>query len=139
MIEVNSNKVIRGPAFEISIQDDEYPKAFLDLEDPPQKLYLIGNPNALKPGLAIVGARRATPYGLSCAKHFASIAAKQNIVIISGGAFGCDSASHKAALRENKQTVAFLGGGCNEVYPPGNESLFQQIIDKNGAVVSEHD
>lgn len=139
MIEVNSNKILRGSAFEIFIDDDQYPKALLDLEDPPEKLYLIGNPNALKQGLAVVGARRATPYGLSCAKHFATLAARQNIVIISGGAFGCDSASHKAAVRENKQTVVFLGGGCNEVYPVGNERLFQEIIDKNGAIVSEHD
>lgn len=139
MKEVNLNKILRGQAFEISIKDDEYPQNLRDLEDAPEKLYLIGNPNALKPGMAVVGARRATPYGLSCAKHFASLAARQDIVIISGGAYGCDSASHRAALKENKQTVAFLGGGCNELYPARNAGMFQEIIDKNGAIVSEHD
>lgn len=138
MKEVNFNKSLRGLAFEIHVSDSEYPEYLKCLEDPPETLYVVGNPNAIKPGLAVVGARKATPYGLSCAKHFASLAARQDIVIISGGAFGCDSASHRAALKENKQTVAFLGGGCNELYPAGNAKMFQEIIDKNGAIVSEH-
>lgn len=139
MLKVTKNTVLRGDAFEIYPEDDEFPNALKILPDPPKKLYLIGNPNALKEGIAIVGARRATPYGLSCTKHFASIAARQGIVVISGGAYGCDSASHKAALKEGKQTVVFLGGGCNIIYPARNESMYQEIIDKDGAVVSEQD
>ena len=137
MLKVTKNTVLRGDAFEIYPEDDEFPNALKILPDPPKKLYLIGNPNALKEGIAIVGARRATPYGLSCTKHFASIASRQGIVVISGGAYGCDSASHKAALKEGKQTVVFLGGGCNIIYPARNESMYQEIIDKDGAVVSE--
>lgn len=139
MLEVNKNKFIKGQAFEIVPEDVEFPGALKILPDAPKKLYLIGNPHALKEGIAIVGARRATPYGLSCTKHFASIAAKEGIVVISGGAYGCDSASHRAALKNNGQTVVFLGGGCNEIYPPKNFNLYQEIVDKNGAIVSEED
>lgn len=139
MLKVNNNKFLRGDAFEIYPEDDEFPNALKVLPDAPRKLYLIGNPNALKEGIGIVGARRATPYGISCATHFGQIAARNNIVVISGGAYGCDSASHKAALKENKQTVVFLGGGCNEIYPPGNARMYQEVIDKQGAIVSEHD
>ncbi len=137
MLETNANTVLRGSAFEIYPEDDEFPNALKILPDAPKKLYLVGNPNALKEGIAIVGARRATPYGLSCTRHFASIAARQGIVVISGGAYGCDSASHKAALKEGKQTVVFLGGGCNIIYPTRNEKMYQEIIDKGGAIVSE--
>lgn len=137
MLEVNKNTYLVGPAFEIYPEDDEFPNALKVLPDAPKKLYLVGNPNALKEGIGIVGARRATPYGLSCTRHFASIAAKQDVVVISGGAYGCDSASHKAALKEGKQTIVFLGGGCNCIYPTKNLSMYQEVIDKNGAIVSE--
>ena len=137
MLEVKRKIVLDGPAFEIYPEDDEFPNALKVLPGAPKKLYLVGNPNALKEGIGIVGARRATPYGLSCTRHFAGIAARQGVVVISGGAYGCDSASHKAALREGKQTVVFLGGGCNVIYPPRNLSMYQEVIDKDGAIVSE--
>lgn len=139
MIQVNSNKALAGNAYEISINDEQYPSALRQLSDAPEKLYIVGNISALQEGLAVVGARKATPYGISCTKHFASIAVKNDIVIISGGAYGCDSASHRSALAANKPTVVFLGGGCNELYPIKNAKMFQEIIDKNGAIVSEHD
>lgn len=139
MKSINKNTILSGDAFEIYPEDDEFPKALKILPDAPKKLYLIGNPHALKEGLAVVGARKATPYGLTCTKHFARIAARQGIVIISGGAYGCDSASHRAALAEDKQTVVFLGGGCNQLYPANNERMFQKVIDTGGAIVSEND
>ena len=137
MLEVKSNIVLNGPAFEIYPEDDEFPNALKVLPDAPKKLYLVGNPNALREGIGIVGARRATPYGLSCTRHFAGIAARQGVVVISGGAYGCDSASHKAALKEGKPTVVFLGGGCNVIYPTRNLAMYQEVIDKDGAIVSE--
>ncbi len=116
-----------------------YPEALTVVSHPPQCLYLIGDPDALQEGLAVVGARKATPYGLSCARHFAGIAAERGIVVVSGGARGCDAAAHEAALAAHGKTVAFLGGGCDEIYPAENASLFQRIIDTGGAVVSERE
>lgn len=139
MLEVNKNKTLNGQAFEITTEDEEFPLSLKQIPDCPQKLYVVGNLNALKEGIAIVGARKATPYGISCAKHFASLAARQGIVVVSGGAYGCDSAAHRGAINAGGKTVVFLGGGVNQLYPPKNESLFQKIIDNNGAIVSEHD
>ena len=58
--------------------------------------------------------------------------------MVSGGARGCDAAAHAAALEEGGRTVAFLGGGCDRLYPAEHEGLFQRIVDEGGAVVSEH-
>lgn len=139
MKKVKSNTALKGDAFEIYPEDKQYPEQFRKLPDYPKKLYVVGNLSALREGLAVVGARKATPYGISCATHFASIAAKNGINIVSGGAFGCDSASHRAALSQKSSTIVFLGGGCNKIYPKRNLALFQKIIDNNGAVVSENE
>lgn len=128
---------LTGPRFEIQYTDDLFPEALRRIPDPPQCLYAIGNVSALCEGLAVVGARKATPYGLFCASHFASRAAERGITIISGGAVGCDCAAHQAALEKSGKTVVFLGGGCDELYPAKNRDLFQQIIDSHGVIVSE--
>ena len=129
---------IRGTRYEIARGTAGYPPAFELIPRPPKMLYVVGDPDVLREGLAVVGARRATPYGRSAAKLFAGMAAKRGITIISGGALGCDSCAHEAALDAGAKTVAFLGGGCNQVYPVHNTGLFQNIVDAGGAVVSEH-
>lgn len=129
---------LTGPRSELSYGNDTFPKALRLIPDPPEKIYLIGEAAALSEGLAIVGARKATPYGLSCARHFAGRAAERGITVISGGAVGCDSAAHEAALEKGGRTLVFLGGGCDELYPAKNRDLFQRIIDSHGAVASEY-
>lgn len=131
--------MLKGPRSIIARGEAGYPAAFEVVSSPPEHLYVIGDVTALQEGLAVVGARKATPYGLSCAEHFAGMAADRGIVIISGGARGCDGASHRSALAHGAQTVVFLGGGCDQVYPPENAGLFQDIIDNAGAVVSENE
>lgn len=114
-----------------------YPTILEDIEKPPLRLYVYGNKDAIKPGLAIVGARKATPYGLACAHRFASIAAKRGIPVISGGAIGCDQAAHKGALEVGGTTIAVLGSGADVAYPKRAKGLFEQIISNGGAVISE--
>lgn len=114
-----------------------YPESLMQIPKPPDRLYVVGNPEALQPGLAIIGARRATPYGRGCARRFARLAAEKGIVVISGGARGCDSESHRAALDAGGTTVVVLGGGCNQIYPAEHAGLFQSIVDGGGAVLSE--
>ena len=128
---------LRGVRSVIDAASADFPIALKEIPRPPGKLYVIGNPSALQPGLAVIGARKATPYGLSCARRFARIAAEKGVTIISGGARGCDSESHRAALDAGSPTVVFLGGGCDCVYPPEHFGLFQRIIDAGGAVASE--
>lgn len=115
-----------------------YPAAFEAVRNPPEKLYVLGDPAALVEGLAVVGARKATPYGLGCAERFSTMAARRGVVILSGGARGCDAQAHRAALAAGCPTVAFLGGGCDRLYPAEHEGLFQDIVNGGGAVVSEH-
>lgn len=127
-----------GPRFEIAKGAEGYPDALAALSDAPKMLYIVGDPEALQEGIAVVGARRATPYGRAAAELFAGRAAERGIVVVSGGARGCDAFAHEAALRNGGRTVAFLGGGCNNPYPSCNVGLFQRIVDGGGAVVSEY-
>lgn len=126
-----------GNRFEIYPNDEAYPDIFRELKQPPKCIYGIGNKASLTEGISIIGARKATPYGRSAAYHFAGIAAEKNICIISGGALGCDSEGHRAAVDRRKKSVVVLGGGCDAIYPKKNFSLFQAVIDNGGAVISE--
>lgn len=130
--------VLKGKRTVLCLGDAAFPPALAVLPLPPRTLYVIGSTDALQEGVAIVGARRATPYGKACAARFATVAALRNIVVISGGARGCDRAAHEATIEAGGATVAFLGGGCDRLYPPEHVGLFQRIIDHGGAVVSEH-
>ncbi len=118
--------------------DHGYPPAFEQVHHAPQKLYIVGNPEALQEGIAIVGARTSTPYGRGCARRFARLAAERGIVVISGGARGCDVEAHKAALEVSGRTVVFLGGGYDRPYPSEHAALFEEIALAGGAVVSEY-
>lgn len=129
---------LEGTRTVIERGDANYPESLENVDRPPHSLYVIGNADVLEGGLAVIGARRATPYGKSCAHRFARIAAEKGICIISGGARGCDSEAHRAALAASGPTLVVLGGGCDEVYPAENFSLFQRVIDEGGAVMSEH-
>ena len=130
---------LKGERHMLEIHGVGYPVELEDLSNPPEMLYVLGDPEALaSSGLAVIGSRRATPYGKSCARRFSSNAASRGVTIISGGAKGCDSAAHEAALDAGGRTVVFLGGGCNWIYPAANAPLFQRVIDNGGAVVSEY-
>ncbi len=132
-------KLIRGERHCIARGKAGYPAAFAGIPRPPAQLYVVGSLQALSEGIAIIGARKATPYGRGCARHFARMAAEQGVCVISGGALGCDSEAHRGALEAAGRTVVFLGGGCDRVYPARNLPLFQEIVDAGGAIVSEQD
>ncbi|WP_305296684.1 DNA-processing protein DprA [Parvibacter caecicola] len=136
---MTNGKVLAGPRFVLGRADAGYPVALRDVPRPPEVIYGVGNPGALTAGLAVVGARKATPYGRGCARRFAGRAAEAGVTIVSGGARGCDSEAHRAALAAGTPTVAVLGGGVDRLYPAENRELFQQIVDSGGAVISEHE
>lgn len=129
---------LSGPRYELERGAALFPMMLESIPNPPERLFIVGNPQVLTAGLAIIGARRATPYGRGCAKRFARLAAEKGIVVISGGARGCDSEAHRAALDAGAPTVVFLGGGCDSLYPAEHAGLFQSIVDAGGAIVSEH-
>ena len=113
---------LEGPRFELELGSSGYPKALANLARPPKRLYGVGCAGALSEGLAVVGARKATPYGRSCARRFATMAAERGVTVISGGARGCDAVAHEAALAVGAPTVAFLGGGCDRLSTAGSSS-----------------
>lgn len=122
---------------EIALGDPLYPSLLASITDPPKKLYVLGDPNGLGGGLAVVGARKATPYGISCARRFSFHAAQHGVPIVSGGARGCDAAAHRAALEAGGRTIVVMGGGLHKPYPAQHKALFHQILDSGGALVSE--
>ncbi|OGX24347.1 MAG: DNA protecting protein DprA [Omnitrophica WOR_2 bacterium RIFCSPHIGHO2_02_FULL_45_21] len=121
----------------ITLEDKEYPQNLKNIYDPPICLYLKGK---LKEedvlSLAIVGSRRASFYGASCAEKFAYELAGLGVTIISGLARGIDTQAHKGALKATGRTIAVLGSGLSCIYPPENKGLSEEIAER-GALLSE--
>ncbi|MDR2672340.1 MAG: DNA-processing protein DprA [Coriobacteriales bacterium] len=123
---------------ELLVSSRFFPKGFRHLSNPPSQLYVVGSVELLQsPQIAIVGARKPTPYGIDCARRFAIRAASVGITVVSGGAIGCDQAAHKGALEAGGKTVVVLGCGADVVYPRRAAALFAQIVATGGALVSE--
>lgn len=121
----------------ITLEDKEYPANLKNIYDPPICLYLKGKllqEDTLS--LAIVGSRRASFYGLSCAEKFAFALAELGITIVSGLARGIDTQAHKGALKAKGRTIAVLGSGLNCIYPLENKKLTEEI-SAQGALISE--
>ncbi len=117
--------------------DAAYPEILKQIYDPPKVLYLKGNSEVLQePMLAVVGARKATHYGLRVAETIARELAEAGLCVVSGMARGIDTAAHKGALSVLKPTVAVLGCGVDIVYPVENKKVMADIIER-GAVISE--
>ena len=132
-----SGAPLDGPRHEIARGAAGYPSRLEELLDPPERLYVIGEPDALElPTLAIIGARRATPYGLACARLAARCAADLGLAVASGAAVGCDQAGQREALARGARVVAVLGGGADVVYPRSAADMLAGIVARGGAVVS---
>ena len=117
--------------------DSEWPLRVDELEAPPIGLVVKGNLDILgNPSLAIVGTRNPTPYGSRIAGDFAAGFVDREWDIISGGAYGIDSAAHRGALVAEGRTIAVIASGIDIQYPAGNTRLFEEISE-NGAIVSE--
>ncbi|MFZ2755432.1 MAG: DNA-processing protein DprA, partial [Atopobiaceae bacterium] len=94
---------------EIAREDPLYPQALEDLDSkdgPPGRLHVLGNADCLgDPLISIIGARRATPYGLAVSEMCGRISAECGLTVVSGGAIGCDSAAARAALGAGGRTI----------------------------------
>jgi DNA processing protein len=121
----------------LTFADSAYPQRLLDTPDYPPIIYVKGQ---LLPqdehSISVVGARRATVYGQTAAAEFAGAFAKNNITVVSGLARGIDTCAHVAALKAKARTIAVLGNGLLNYYPPENKKL-QDTIAETGAVISE--
>jgi DNA processing protein len=117
--------------------DDDYPRALREIHDPPAVLFTRGQilpQDAL--AVAIVGARHATHYGVTQAERLAGSLARAGLTITSGLARGIDGAAHRGALAAGGRTLAVLGSGLMNLYPPEHAELAEQIVAR-GALISE--
>lgn len=122
----------------ISYQDAVYPPLLREIYDPPVLLWVKGNAECLKnSGIAVVGTRRATTYGLKMAKKISGQLVKHKLMVVSGLAFGIDAAAHNATLKAGGKTVAVLGSGIDVIYPQKNAGLAAEIIENDGAIITE--
>lgn len=118
--------------------DKEYPSRLKECADSPLLLYYKGNADLnTEKVLGIVGTRRATDYGKEMVKKITSSLAAQNILIVSGLAYGIDIAAHQAALEHQLKTVAVLGHGLNTIYPQAHKTTAQKMIAQGG-LLSEY-
>lgn len=123
--------------FTVIPEEEDYPPLLRELSDAPPLLYYKGHLSIRKEAIAIVGARRSTPYGRAAAEAISKELAQHEIVVVSGLARGIDTAAHKGALTGSGITWAVLGCGLNFMYPPENKKLAEEIIEKSGAIFSE--
>lgn len=120
--------------------DSLYPEFLKSIDNPPTRLYLMGNPNILnEPGIAVIGSRNNTQYGERMCKRFVKDLIGFNINIISGLALGIDKIAHITALENLGKTIAVLPSGLNNIYPKQHNELAQKIIGHGGAIISEYE
>jgi DNA processing protein len=136
--EQQLEKAAAAGASILSIEDDGYPERLREIYDPPVVLFVRGNVQALsEAGIAVVGTRHPTPYGLGMSERLACDLAGGGVIIISGLARGVDTAAHRGAVNARGKTVAVFGTGVDEIYPRENKKLAEQILANGGALISE--
>jgi DNA processing protein len=118
--------------------DEDYPAPLRDLTDPPAVLHVAGDLECVRlaDAVAVVGARRATDYGLSVARDLGRGLSTAGVSVVSGLALGVDSAAHAGALEGSAPPVAVLAGGAERPYPASKRQLYA-AVRASGAVVSE--
>ena len=121
----------------LALGDDDYPRALLEIPDPPTLLYALGDPAFLgRPAIAIVGSRNATRQGAIDAHEFALALSRVGLTIASGLAVGIDAAAHRGGLDGPSSTLAVVGTGLDRVYPAAHRDLARDIASR-GVLVSE--
>ncbi|MEW5976578.1 MAG: DNA-processing protein DprA [Acidobacteriota bacterium] len=131
------NKCLQQEIQILTVQDPAYPTLLREIFDPPLVLFVKGVVDTLSQNsLAIVGSRRATPYGINVAERLARDLAQRGLVVCSGLARGIDSAAHRGALEAGGRTIAVLGSGLDYIYPRENKKMARQI-ESAGCLVTE--
>lgn len=121
----------------LTLPSADYPVHLRRIHDPPPVLYVLGDLSTdERRVIAVVGSRRATPYGTATATRLATELAAAGFVVVSGLARGIDAAAHQGALQGNGRTVAVLGCGVDVAYPPEMRGL-KDKVRSHGAVLSE--
>ena len=120
----------------VTFADGSYPELLKSIPDPPVVLYIRGERKDDEVPVALVGSRKATPYGLNVTQSLARDLGKIGITIVSGLARGVDASAHHAALDSGGRTLAVLGSGVDVIYPSEHKMLAEKICH-SGALISE--
>ncbi len=132
-----AERLARSGATLLTLADAAYPALLRPLDGAPALLYVRGD---LRPddeaAVAVVGNRRITPYGCQITHHFVADLADHRVTIVSGLARGVDALAHRIALDHGTRTIAVLGSGVDQIYPPEHQALAREIAGA-GALVSE--
>jgi DNA processing protein len=140
-LEMAQEELIRATtagAQVVTLDDAAFPPLLRQIYDPPVALYIRGNVELLtRPGIAVVGTRHPTPYGIGMAERLAADLASRGLVITSGMARGVDSYAHRGALMAKGKTIAIFGTGIDVIYPRENKKIAEEILATGGALVSE--
>ncbi len=124
--------------FVLTWEDTAYPQRLKALEHAPPVLYGRGALTAEDEwAVAVVGTRKMSTYGRRVAKEVATLLADHGVTVVSGLARGIDAVGHRAALQAGGRTVAVLGSGVDQIYPPEHRSLAEEIT-AHGALLSEY-
>jgi DNA processing protein len=116
----------------------QYPQRLREIDAPPPMLYTLGGFDPRdRWAAAIVGTRRMSPYGEAVARELGRTLAASGVTVVSGLARGIDGVAHEAALDAGGRTIAVLGSGLDQIYPPEHRKLARRIIE-NGAVISDY-
>jgi DNA processing protein len=118
--------------------DEGYPRRLKEIDQPPPVLYVRGELTTKDEwAVAIVGTRKFTHYGQQAAEEVAAFLARNGVTVVSGLARGVDSIAHQAALDAGGRTMAVLGCGVDQIYPPENRKLAEAMME-NGAILSDY-
>ncbi|MEO8628843.1 MAG: DNA-processing protein DprA [Betaproteobacteria bacterium] len=121
----------------LTIADSRYPRALLEIADPPLLLFAKGRLELLRqPALAVVGSRSASAGGARDAQSFAEVLSNAGLTIVSGLALGIDAAAHRGGLAGASSSIGVVGTGLDKVYPARNRQLAHQLAEQ-GVLLSE--
>ena len=124
----------------ITIADKNYPAELKNIDNPPAILFYKGDllNKDFSKCLAIVGSRKCSNSAIENTKYIINGLKNTKTIIVSGGAYGIDSAAHNGALENGLETIVVLGGGFDFLYPKQNIPLFKKVLENNGVLVSEY-
>lgn len=118
-------------------QDKDYPRRLLQCDDSPMMLYYKGNANLnANRVIAIVGTRNITDYGKANCIQLVNDLAEENVLVVSGLAYGVDTVAHRTSVKAGIPTVGVLGNGFQQIYPAANKKLASEMLD-NGGLLTE--
>ncbi len=121
----------------ISIEDEGFPAVLREIPDPPTLLFALGDISLLgRPAVAVVGSRDHSAYGGAVCRDLAGVAARADLVVVSGMARGLDAVAHTAALEAGGATIGVLGNGLGVIYPAANRELYTRVGDR-GLLLTE--